>query len=41
MAVVYSARHVDFNRQVALKVLAEELSSSTEFVDRFRREGRL
>jgi protein kinase-like protein len=41
MAVVYSARHVNVDRQVALKVLAEDLSSSPEFVDRFRREGRL
>src|SRR5439155_19812545 len=41
MAVVYSARHQNVDRQVALKVLAEELSSSPEFVDRFRREGRL
>src|SRR5437867_12180184 len=41
MAAVYSATHVDYDRHVALKVLAEELSSSPEFVARFRREGRL
>jgi Protein kinase domain len=41
MAVVYSATQLDFDRQVALKVLADELSQSPEFVARFRREGRL
>jgi serine/threonine-protein kinase len=41
MSVVYSARDLRLDRQVALKVLAEDLSSSTEFVERFRREGRL
>ena len=41
MAVVYSARHVELNRQVALKVLGGGLSSSPEFVGRFQREGRL
>src|SRR5207247_7554681 len=41
MAVVYRATHLDIDRQVALKVIAEELSSSPEFVERFRREGRL
>jgi hypothetical protein len=41
MAVVYSATQLDLDRQVALKVLADELSQSPEFVARFRREGRL
>jgi Protein kinase domain len=41
MAVVYSARHVELNRQVALKVLGDGLSSSPEFAGRFQREGRL
>ena len=40
-AVVYSARHVGLNRRVALKVLADGLSTSSDFVVRFQREGRL
>ena len=39
MATVYSARHVDQGRQVALKLLADE--PTAEFAARFRREGRL
>ena len=36
MGAVYSATHVDYDRQVALKVLADELSSSQQnFLDYF------
>jgi Protein kinase domain len=41
MAVVYRARHVEHDREVALKVLSGEPTSSPEFVERFRREGRM
>jgi hypothetical protein len=41
MATVYSARHGEHGRRVALKVLAGERDDNHEFVGRFRREGRL
>jgi len=41
MGVVYSARHLELGRQVALKVIAGELGSDPEFVARFQREGQL
>ncbi len=41
MSVVYSARDLRLDRQVALKVLADDLGATPEFVERFRREGRL
>ena len=41
MATVYSARHREHGRRVALKVLAGDPSNDPEFVARFQREGRL
>jgi serine/threonine protein kinase len=40
MAVVYRAEQVSLGREVALKVLAPELSRDEEFRERFRREGK-
>ncbi len=41
MAVVYRARHTALHREVALKLLAPELTATADFVERFRREGRI
>jgi serine/threonine protein kinase len=41
MATVYSARHGEHGRRVALKVLAGDRYDDPEFIARFRREGRL
>jgi serine/threonine-protein kinase len=41
MATVYSARHSEHGRRVALKVLAGDRFGDPEFVGRFQREGRL
>jgi YVTN family beta-propeller protein len=41
MGVVYKATHVHLGRQVALKLLAPELSGNDEFRRRFLRESRL
>jgi serine/threonine-protein kinase len=41
MGVVYRATHVHLGREVALKVLAPELSGNAEFRRRFLRESRL
>ena len=41
MAIVYEATDASVGRRVALKVLGSELGSDREFVERFRREGRM
>jgi YVTN family beta-propeller protein len=41
MGVVYRATHIHLGRAVALKVLAPELSGSSDFRERFLRESRL
>ncbi|MBK8937803.1 MAG: hypothetical protein IPM79_09195 [Polyangiaceae bacterium] len=40
MASVYEAENVDIGKRVAIKVLAQELISSTVVVERFLREAR-
>ncbi len=40
MAAVYEAENVDIGKRVAIKVLAQELTSSTIVVERFLREAR-
>ncbi|MEM7348275.1 MAG: serine/threonine-protein kinase, partial [Chloroflexota bacterium] len=39
MAIVYKAMQVGIDRQVALKILPEHLSESTEFIARFEQEA--
>jgi Protein kinase domain len=41
MGVVYRATHIALDRQVALKVIAEELAEDEGFRERFRREPKL
>src|ERR1700750_1365562 len=40
MAAVYEAENVDIGKRVAIKVLAQELTSSAIVVERFLREAR-
>lgn len=40
MAVVYLAKQVSLDREVAVKVLPKRLSANEEFVERFYREGK-
>ena len=40
MATVYKARQLSLDRMVAVKILPRKMSESSEFVDRFYKEGR-
>lgn len=40
MAVVYKAKQIALDRVVAVKVLPKRLSTNTEFVERFHKEGK-
>ena len=40
MATVYKAKQISLDRTVAVKILPRKMSESTEFVDRFYKEGR-
>src|SRR5581483_5326403 len=40
MAAVYEAENVDISKRIAIKVLAQELTSSAIVVERFLREAR-
>jgi len=41
MAAVYRARHQTLQRDVALKILAPHLTATLDFVERFKKEGRI
>ena len=41
MGVVYRARHIPLDREVALKLIVPELSSDIDFRERFKRESRV
>ncbi|HEX6022217.1 MAG TPA: protein kinase, partial [Solirubrobacter sp.] len=41
MGVVYRARHIPLDREVALKLIVPELSADTDFRERFKRESRV
>ncbi len=41
MGIVYRARHIPLDREVALKLIVPELSSDLDFRERFKRESRV